>query len=81
MHAIDPVFLDTLALPCAPLGRLLGCSVTLKVETFNPVRSFKGRGTETAVAVAERSGASRVVCASAGNLGWQARGAAAGSIA
>ena len=66
---IDPVFLDTPALPCAPLGRALGCSVTLKVETLNPVRSFKGRGTETVAAVARRDGASRVVCASAGNLG------------
>ena len=67
--AIDPVFLDTPALPCAPLGDVLGCTVTLKVETLNPVRSFKGRGTETAAAVARRGGASRVVCASAGNLG------------
>jgi threonine dehydratase len=66
---IDPVFLDTPALPCAPLGRELGCSVTLKVETLNPVRSFKGRGTETVAAVAREQGASRVVCASAGNLG------------
>jgi threonine dehydratase len=67
--AIDPVFLDTPALHCAPLGRALGCSVTLKVETLNPVRSFKGRGTETAAAFARQEGASRVVCASAGNLG------------
>ncbi len=66
---IDPAFLDTPALPCAPLGRALGCSVTLKVETLNPVRSFKGRGTETVAAVARETGASRVVCASAGNLG------------
>jgi threonine dehydratase len=66
---IDPAFLDTPALPCAPLGRALGCAVTLKIETLNPVRSFKGRGTETATAVARDSGASRVVCASAGNLG------------
>ena len=66
---IDPVFLDTPALPCAPLGDALGCSVTLKVETLNPVRSFKGRGTETVTAIARREGASRVVCASAGNLG------------
>ncbi len=66
---IDPVFLDTPALPCAPLGRALGCSMTLKVETLNPVRSFKGRGTETVAAVALEQGASRVVCASAGNLG------------
>ena len=66
---VDPVFLDTPAVPCPPLGRALGCSVTLKVETFNPVRSFKGRGTETVAAVAREQGASRVVCASAGNLG------------
>ena len=66
---IDPVFLDTPVLPCAPLGRALGCSMTLKVETLNPVRSFKGRGTETVAAVARETGASRVVCASAGNLG------------
>ncbi len=66
---IDPAFLDTPALSCAPLGRALGCSVTLKVETLNPVRSFKGRGTETVAAVAREKGASRVVCASAGNLG------------
>ena len=66
---IDPLFLDTPALPCAPLGRALGCSVTLKVETLNPVRSFKGRGTETVAAVAHDRGALRLMCASAGNLG------------
>ena len=66
---IDPVFLDTPSFACAPLGLALGCSVTLKVETLNPVRSFKGRGTETVAAVARREGASRLVCASAGNLG------------
>ena len=66
---IDPVFLDTPALRCPPLGRALGCSVTLKVETLNPVRSFKGRGTETVTAAALRAGVSHVVCASAGNLG------------
>src|SRR5579863_5395608 len=66
---IDPVFLDTPALACAPLGQALGCSVTLKVETLNPVRSFKGRGTETVAAVAHNAGASCVICASAGNLG------------
>src|SRR3954466_15472017 len=66
---IDPAFLDTPALLCAPLGHALGCSVTLKVETLNPIRCFKGRGTETVAAVAREAGASRVVCASAGNLG------------
>jgi threonine dehydratase len=41
----------------------------LKIETLNPVRSFKGRGTETVAAAAREQAASRVVCASAGNLG------------
>jgi threonine dehydratase len=66
---IDPAFLDTPALPCAPLGSELGCAMTLKVETLNSVRSFKGRGTETVAAAALEQGASHVVCASAGNLG------------
>jgi len=66
---IDRVFLDTPALPCVPLGRALGCSMTLKVETLNPVRSFKGRGTEVVAATAREKGVSRMVCASAGNLG------------
>lgn len=66
---IDPVFLDTPALLCAPLGQALGCSMTLKIETLNPVRCFKGRGTETVAAAVCKQGASRVVCASAGNLG------------
>jgi threonine dehydratase len=69
VDAIDPVFLDTPALPCPPLGEALGCALTLKVETLNPVRSFKGRGTETVAAAAERRGEARMVCASAGNLG------------
>jgi threonine dehydratase len=68
--SIDPVFLDSPQYECAALGIALGCSVTLKVETLNPVRSFKGRGTEAAVSrlVAE-DGATAAVCASAGNLG------------
>jgi threonine dehydratase len=41
----------------------------VKVETVNPVRSFKGRGTETVAAAAREKRAARLVCASAGNLG------------
>jgi threonine dehydratase len=69
--SIDPVFLDTPQYECGPLGDALGCTVTLKIETMNPVRSFKGRGTETALARLVRDGAAvRAVCAaSAGNLG------------
>ena len=49
--------------------------MTLKVETLNPVRSFKGRGAETVAPAARETGASKVVCASAGNLGLRAVGA------
>jgi threonine dehydratase len=68
--AIDPVFLDSPQYECAALGDALGCSVTLKVETLNPVRSFKGRGTETVMAsLSQRQNGAAAVCASAGNLG------------
>ncbi|WP_328615431.1 pyridoxal-phosphate dependent enzyme [Amycolatopsis sp. NBC_00355] len=74
-RVIDPVFLDTPLYPCDPLGQALGCRVSVKLETANPVRSFKGRGTE--VVVSGLSGPA-AVCASAGNLGqalaWSARG-------
>jgi threonine dehydratase len=68
--AIDPVFLDSPQYECEPLGHVLGCSIMLKIETLNPVRSFKGRGTETALSwLADREEAPSAVCASAGNLG------------
>jgi threonine dehydratase len=67
---IDPVFLHSPQYVCAPLGAALGCSMTLKVETLNPVRSFKGRGSETVMSWLAQSGTSpAAVCASAGNLG------------
>ncbi|WP_369141038.1 threonine ammonia-lyase [Modestobacter versicolor] len=69
-NQIDPVFLDTPQYECEPLGQVLGCRVVLKVETLNPVRSFKGRGTETVLTrLLDGGGARSVVCASAGNLG------------
>jgi threonine dehydratase len=68
--AIDPVFLGSPQYACAPLGAALGCSMTLKVETLNPVRSFKGRGTETVMSwLSQHENAPTAVCASAGNLG------------
>ena len=67
---IDPLFLDTPQYECEPLGSALGCRLVLKVETVNPVRSFKGRGTETVLTrLTQRRTADAVVCASAGNLG------------
>jgi threonine dehydratase len=66
---IDPVFLDTPLYPCDGLGRALGCTVSIKLETANPVRSFKGRGTELVATMLAEQGRTAVVCASAGNLG------------
>ena len=69
-EVIDPVFRDSPQYVCGPLGSSLGCSVTLKVETLNPVRSFKGRGSETVMAwLAGDQPGRAAVCASAGNLG------------
>ncbi|GAA1944950.1 threonine ammonia-lyase [Amycolatopsis minnesotensis] len=74
---IDPVFLDTPMYSCDALGRGLGCAVSVKLETANPVRSFKGRGTELVTSLLAEQGRTAVVCASAGNLGqalaWSGR--------
>ena len=43
---IDPVFLNSPQYDCEPLSAALGCQLTLKVETINPIRSFKGRGAD-----------------------------------
>lgn len=65
---INPLFVDTPQYECEPLSEVLGCRLVLKVETLNPTRSFKGRGTET-VLTRLGEGTMEVVCASAGNLG------------
>jgi len=70
VHKIDGVFQNSPQYLCPHLSRALGCRVVLKVETLNPVRCFKGRGTETVLANQEEAAGQRtVVCASAGNLG------------
>ncbi|MGI5171023.1 threonine ammonia-lyase [Spirillospora sp. CA-253888] len=74
---IDPVFLDTPLYRCEALGSALGCTVSIKLETANPVRSFKARGTELVASLLAGGGSRAVVCASAGNLGqalaWSGR--------
>jgi threonine dehydratase len=67
---IDPVFRDSPQFECEPLSQSLGASLLLKVETLNPLRSFKGRGAdffmhENAANLAGRT----LVCATAGNWG------------
>ncbi|MFZ0907207.1 MAG: pyridoxal-phosphate dependent enzyme [Mycobacterium sp.] len=77
-RVIDPIFLDTPLYRCEALEPDLGCEVTLKLETANPVRSFKARGTEVVASLLAGTGSQAVVCASAGNLGqalaWSGRG-------
>jgi len=74
---IAPVFLASPLYQCDALGSQFGCTVSIKLETANPVRSFKGRGTELVASSLADQGAAAVVCASAGNLGqalaWSGR--------
>src|SRR5712692_9582855 len=65
---IDPVLRDTPQFVCEPLSDQLGVITILKVETINPIRSFKGRGTDYLL---HRLGPqpNGIVCASAGNFG------------
>ncbi len=66
---IDPAFLNTPQFESSPLSAGLGCTLTLKIETMNPVRSFKARGTDTVMSTLVDLGYASAVCASAGNLG------------
>src|SRR3954447_7122294 len=74
---IDPVFLDTPLYRCEALEPGLGCAISIKLETANPVRSFKARGTEVVTSLLADQGRRAVVCSSSGNLGqalaWSGR--------
>ena len=71
--SIDPVFTRSPQYVHDGLSARLGVPVLVKVETVNPIRSFKGRGTWVAVhglAGQGRVGPDRpIVVASAGNFG------------
>jgi len=64
---IDPVFLNSPQFRAETYGQRLDCEVVVKLETLNPIRSFKGRGTECLMATL--SGRPQLVCATAGNFG------------
>jgi threonine dehydratase len=64
---INPVFLHTPQFVCEPLGEALGVRVAIKVETINPIRSFKGRGAD--FLVSQAAAGAPMMCASAGNFG------------
>lgn len=66
-RVIDPVFLGTPQYVCEPLGEEIGVRLALKIETMNPIRSFKGRGADWLLSQAAPE--QPLVCASAGNFG------------
>ena len=69
---IHPAFLHTPQFDCEPLSKRLGVSTVLKVESVNPIRSFKGRGTDYLLHRLREEGDDEragLVCASAGNFG------------
>jgi threonine dehydratase len=66
-RVIDPVFLNSPQYRAEPFELHAGCRVVVKVETINPIRSFKGRGAGYFVSTLE--GRPHLVCATAGNFG------------
>ncbi len=67
-RVIDPVFRGTPQFESQPLSSALGMELVLKVETVNPIRSFKGRGADYFVSdLSPRT--KSLVCGSAGNFG------------
>ncbi len=66
--AIDPLFLDSPLIEQQTANTALGLRLFAKVETLNPIRSFKGRGTDWWMQN-EPAGDHPVVSASAGNFG------------
>jgi threonine dehydratase len=64
---VDPVFRDSPQFVCEQLCAVLGRNVLVKIETANPLGSFKGRGAD--FLVRSLPPGSTVVCASSGNFG------------
>lgn len=66
--SIDPVFTNSPLIEQQTANTALGLRLLAKVETLNPIRSFKGRGTDWWMQN-EPAGDHPVVSASAGNFG------------
>jgi threonine dehydratase len=64
---VDPVFTNTPQFECHSLSSELGCRLVVKVETLNPIGSFKARGAY--FMVSQLPGRPHLVCATAGNFG------------
>lgn len=66
-RSIDPVFLKSPQYADEQLNIALGRNVVVKVETANPLRSFKGRGAD--FLMGQLGVGPTVVCSSTGNFG------------
>jgi len=66
-RCVEPAFLNSPHVVDASMTRRIGRELILKLETFNPVRSFKGRGADYFMRGVGPG--AQVVCASAGNFG------------
>jgi threonine dehydratase len=66
-RTVDPAFRNSPQFTSAPLCDRLRRQVLVKVETLNPLGSFKGRGAD--FLLSSLAPHSNVVCASSGNLG------------
>jgi threonine dehydratase len=64
---IDPAFRNTPQFVDSSLSRRIGRELIVKLETGNPIRSFKGRGAD--YFMRDMGSDIEVVCASAGNFG------------
>jgi threonine dehydratase len=64
---IDSIFRDTPQFVSPALKTATGKNVFLKIETVNPIRSFKGRG--SCLLLKQFTKGQQVICPSAGNLG------------
>jgi threonine dehydratase len=68
-EAIAPEFRGSPQFRAEQLGAALGVELVVKVETLNPIRSFKGRGADYFMSRHAAAGGGPIVCASAGNFG------------
>ena len=66
-RTVDPAFLRTPQYADALLDAAVGRHVIVKVETANPLRSFKGRGAD--FLMSQLAPGPTVVCSSTGNFG------------
>lgn len=64
---IDAEFLGTPQFEADAIGRRFGGRLVVKIETMNPVRSFKARG--ALFYVSQLAEPKHLVCATAGNFG------------